>query len=140
MANPDDAFQIIPLTRQDVLNGVLHKLSDLSLKNLDKMSKLHAKLGALVLAESHGAVIRNVCEVYFLNPFNSESVEEFEAKHGIKDAQTTYFFNDTALALCAEYGVALPASKGTITREELEVIPGGLGTMLRWDTFSTPLV
>jgi hypothetical protein len=112
MANPDDTFQIIPLTGRDVLDGLLHRLTDLSLKNLEKMGKLHAKLGALVLAERHGAVVRNVCEVYFLNPFNSESVEEFEVKHGIRGAQATYFFNDTALALCAEYGVALLPRRG----------------------------
>src|ERR1700737_2728475 len=123
MPNPNDVFQIIPFTSQDILNGLGHKLTDLSLKNLEKMRRLWTRLGPLVVAEQHGVVVRHLCEVYFLNPFNQESVEAFEAKHGVGDAQTIYLFNETALALCAEYGVVLPASKGTITRAELEAIP-----------------
>ncbi len=136
MSSPADVFQIIPLSDTDVLGGVLHELTGMSFKNLRKMGSLNAKFGPLVTAEKRGAVARRSCEVYFLAPFSHEEVVKFQESHGIKDAQSIYFFNGTAIDLAKEFGVALPVPVGTITRAEMEQLAGGLGTMLHWDTFS----
>lgn len=136
MPSPDDVFHIIPVSHMDVMGGVLHELIGMSFKNLRKMGSLNAKFGPLVIAEKHGAVTRRLCEVYFLAPFSHEEVAKFQESHGIKNAQSVYFFNGTAINLADEFGVKLPAPVGTLTREEMEQLPGGLGTMLHWNTFS----
>src|SRR5258708_10198144 len=124
------------MTHADVLGGVVHELTGMSFKNLHKMGRLHAKFGALITAEKHGAIIRRLCEVYFLAPFADEEVDKFKESRGIKDAQSVYFFNETAIDLANEFGVRLPAPVGEITRADMEQLAGGLGAMLYWTTFS----
>jgi hypothetical protein len=134
--SPADVFQIVPFSNADILGGVLHELTGMSFKNLRKMGSLNAKFGPLVVAEKHGAVVRNLCEVYFLAPFGPDRPADFAKKYGSLDAFSVYFFNDTAIALTVEFGVRLPASVGKITRADMEQLPSGLGTMLYWNTFS----
>ncbi len=136
MSSPADVFQIIPLSHADVLGGILHELTGMGFKNLRKMGSLNAKFGPLITAEKHGAVTRRLCEVYFLAPFSHEEVAKFQESRGIKNAQSIYFFNGTAIDLANEFGVPVPVPVGTITRAEMEQLAGGLGTMLHWDTFS----
>jgi hypothetical protein len=136
MPNAAEVFQIIPVSRADVLGGVPHDLIGMSYKNLKKMGALNAKFGPLIAAEKRGAVIRRLCEVYFLPPFAHEEEASFNEKYGTGNAQTVYFFNQTALNLADEFGVKLPDPVGTITRGEMEELACGLGTFLHWDTFS----
>ena len=105
-------------------------------KNLRKMGGLNAKFGPLITAVNHGTVSRSLCEVYFLAPFSHKEVVAFQESRGIKGARSIYFFNETAVGLAKEFGVSLPAPVGTITRAELEQLPGGLGTLLHLDTYS----
>jgi len=136
MSSPADIFQIVAFSNADILGGVLHELTGMSFKNLRKMGSLNAKFGPLAIAEKQGAVVRKVCEVYFLAPFGPERPADFAKKYGNLDALSVYFFNDTALALTGEFGVRLPAPIGKITRADMEQLPSGLGTLLHWNTIS----
>lgn len=143
MANGDDVFHVVGFTREDVSSGALFRVMRLSDVVLNMMMKLHQIFGALNTAVERGHVTRQQVEVYFLMPEHiagilssqTASKQDLQAfRQRIPEEYfNTYFFNDTALRLCQQYGIQIPKVIGRLKRSELP--SHMLGTIMQFDSF-----
>ncbi len=130
--NPDDVFHIIGFTRDEILDGGLARLMSLSDKVTLRSLDLWQRFGPLVVAVQNRLVVQELVEVYFLSPFDPESMRAFREQYG--RYQIINFLNGTALRLYGEFQIALPPIVGQTTRAQLDDMQ--LGIFMRYDSFS----